>query len=175
MLQSDCGFNVHVSIIKHVAPNSLSLSPGAPHVSAHYGRPSGVHHTHQQDQQRSGHLMAQENAAAHPSWYVSVCVCPTQSACLSCLLVCFAPSCVAGGPAVQAPIYVRHSSLRLPYHSTKPVIMVGPGTGLAPFRSFIQERAATKQAGQCVGSGVALLVTFFVYVLYWPLFHHSNV
>lgn len=47
-----------------------------------------------------------------------------------------------------APIYVRHSSLRLPYHSSKPVIMVGPGTGLAPFRGFIQERAHSKQTGQ---------------------------
>ena len=66
---------------------------------------------------------------------------------------------------MQAPIYVRHSSLRLPYHSTKPVIMVGPGTGLAPFRGFIQERAATKQAGQCVDSGVALLITFCVCII----------
>lgn len=55
---------------------------------------------------------------------------------------------------MYAPIYVRHSSLRLPYHSTKPVVMVGPGTGLAPFRGFIQERASIKQAGQSVHTHV---------------------
>jgi NADPH-ferrihemoprotein reductase len=60
----------------------------------------------------------------------------------------------AGGAGVFAPIYIRHSSLRLPYHSSKPVIMVGPGTGLAPFRGFIQDRATVKQAGKELGQTV---------------------
>lgn len=46
------------------------------------------------------------------------------------------------------PIYVRRSQFRLPYKSKVPIIMVGPGTGLAPFVGFIQDRAVAKNAGK---------------------------
>ncbi|CAG2248490.1 POR [Mytilus edulis] len=54
----------------------------------------------------------------------------------------------------RVPIYVRKSQFRLPFKSNTPVIMIGPGTGLAPFRGFIQERFVAKRDGKPVGDTV---------------------
>lgn len=47
------------------------------------------------------------------------------------------------------PVFVHTAKgFRLPEDKTLPVIMVGPGTGVAPFRAFIQEREASGATGK---------------------------
>ncbi|MFB7142771.1 sulfite reductase subunit alpha [Gottfriedia sp. NPDC056225] len=47
------------------------------------------------------------------------------------------------------PVYVQaNKHFHLPEAEDKDIIMVGPGTGIAPFRSFIQERAVNKVNGR---------------------------
>ncbi|KAL8625897.1 hypothetical protein ACOMHN_012489 [Nucella lapillus] len=48
---------------------------------------------------------------------------------------------------VKVPIWVKPGTIHFPEDGAKPVIMVGPGTGVAPFRSYIHERAASGLGG----------------------------
>ncbi|XP_059514588.1 NADPH-dependent diflavin oxidoreductase 1 isoform X1 [Myotis daubentonii] len=56
------------------------------------------------------------------------------------------------GP-VRVPLWVRPGGLSFPQVPDTPVIMVGPGTGVAPFRAAVQERVAQGQTGNLLFFG----------------------
>ena len=49
----------------------------------------------------------------------------------------------------EVRVFIEHNDhFRLPANPETPVIMIGPGTGIAPFRAFMQQRAADEAPGK---------------------------
>ena len=75
--------------------------------------------------------------------------CATRSTSAPRLGVC---STFLGGriaPGDKIRVYVQKAQhFALPDDPAKPIIMIGPGTGIAPFRAFLHERQAIKAPGR---------------------------
>lgn len=53
-----------------------------------------------------------------------------------------------------AKIFVRESSFRLPASVNTPIIMIGPGTGIAPMRALLQERKLQREKMGATGKNI---------------------
>ncbi|KAH3668046.1 hypothetical protein OGAPHI_001800 [Ogataea philodendri] len=54
----------------------------------------------------------------------------------------------------KLPVHVRRSTFKLPSNPATPIICIGPGTGVAPFRGFIREKVKQVENGSNVGKAV---------------------
>ncbi|MDQ1095233.1 MULTISPECIES: bifunctional cytochrome P450/NADPH--P450 reductase [Chryseobacterium] len=58
---------------------------------------------------------------------------------------------LAAGSKIIVQVKPSPETFHLPQDINRPVIMIGAGSGIAPFRGFIQERAIQKSSGETVG------------------------
>lgn len=77
----------------------------------------------------------------------------------------------------KVKVYVeKNANFRLPADPNTPVIMVGPGTGIAPFRAFMQEREAQEAEGKnWLFFGNPNFTQDFLYQVEWQRFLNEGV
>ncbi|OOG47170.1 sulfite reductase [NADPH] flavoprotein, alpha-component [Rhodanobacter sp. C01] len=80
------------------------------------------------------------------------------------------------GDDVPVPVFIESNErFRLPIDGSRDVIMIGPGTGIAPFRAFVQERQATAASGRnWLFFGNRHFTQDFLYQLEWQEALHSG-
>lgn len=75
----------------------------------------------------------------------------------------------------DVPIYVQsHNGFTLPQQEHTPIIMVGPGTGVAPFRAFMQERFLKNSKHNWLFFGERKRATDFLYEDFWSHLHSQG-
>jgi len=76
----------------------------------------------------------------------------------------------------KVPVYVdKNKNFKLPGDGDTPMIMIGPGTGIAPFRAFIEEReAAGSQGANWLLFGDQHFDTDFLYQAEWLKYHKNG-
>lgn len=80
-------------------------------------------------------------------------------------------------PGEQLAVYVqKNDNFRLPENPNTPIIMIGPGTGIAPFRAFMEEREEVDAKGKSwLFFGDQHFVTDFLYQTEWQQFLKNGV
>jgi len=80
-------------------------------------------------------------------------------------------------PGDPVSVYVTpNKNFKLPDDDSTPIIMVGPGTGIAPFRAFLQERHATGANGKnWLFFGDQHFTTDFLYQVEWQQYLKEGV
>ncbi|WP_018661680.1 assimilatory sulfite reductase (NADPH) flavoprotein subunit [Heyndrickxia acidiproducens] len=80
-------------------------------------------------------------------------------------------------PGDRLSVYIhRNPNFKLPENPETPVIMIGPGTGVAPFRAFLEEREARGIAGNTwLFFGDQHFSTDFLYQLDWQKWLKSGI
>lgn len=73
------------------------------------------------------------------------------------------------GSGDTLPVFIQHNpNFKLPENPDTPIIMIGPGTGVAPFRAFMAERQETGAAGKSwLFYGDQRFSTDFLYQIEW--------
>ena len=76
----------------------------------------------------------------------------------------------------RVPCYLHpNKNFKLPDDPSTPIIMVGPGTGIAPFRAFIEERRATGASGKnWLFFGDRSQKTDYLYENEWESYHNDG-
>ena len=77
-------------------------------------------------------------------------------------------------------VSVKPSLMKLPETTTQPIVMAGLGTGLAPFKAFVEERQFQKEHGHEVGEIYLYLGSRhkkqeFLYGEYWQAYLNSHI
>jgi len=81
------------------------------------------------------------------------------------------------GEDATIPVYIdRNTNFKLPADPSTPIIMIGPGTGIAPFRAFVEEREAVGASGKnWLFFGDQHFETDFLYQAEWLRYLKSGV